>query len=1752
MVTRWSVLVLLVLVLLFVCHSPARANDDCATGPGSVPGDIIYEGTEGEARFGTSLGSAGDLNGDGLGDLLVGAPDSCATAPKAGRAFVLFGKPGITGTTQVPPGFGPYTEISTSVPGAFLGTSVAGIGDFDGDGSPDIAVGLPGAPGHIDGDNDDGVAFTGAVQIIYGTDSWPQSIDIDSLSATRVVGAGPAENAGFAVAGAGDINGDGLADLLVGAPRAQRGDKVQAGKAYIIYGRPGRPAVLDLEKDADVTIKGGEAYGRLGWSVAGVGDLNGDGSPDIAIGAPFEDPGGFVNGGRVLVLFGSPNLPPVIDARAPLNGAGFRLAAGSIEERLGWSVAGGDVNADGRPDLIAGAPYSRSFIQYSHGRERGRVYLVFGADSYPETITFFDMASFGVVIEGENDWWRTGAAVAAIGDFNADGKDDFAVGAPRATPASFPNAGALYILFGRPDWPVMLSLHQWPDYGIRIQAKRSRARFASSVAGLGDHSGNEGSDVAAGAPLQSLLGGPCAGQVSVFTGESIPRPTDLVCAPEEDTVKLTWSNPYNYDSVEILRDGELLAQLSGDATTYTDTQVPVGPHTYEVRGKSDGVTTGSVSCEIRIQVPPPASLSCAARGQTVTLTWSLTGSVGGVVVARDGDVMAELPGTATSYEDQGVPFGPHTYEVWTGIDPYESVSASCAVVVVQPPSDLVCEVTGSTVTLRWNEPDPYEKVEITRDGNLLAVFPGGLGTFTETGVPPGEHTYEVRGIIGDNFSDTTSCTVLVVAPPENLSCTASGENATISWSSPVQYDAVHILVPGLGDIVVSGDTTEYIVEGLAAGSYRIEVAGEKDGNLSDPVVCILKILVPPSNLACSAEATVVSLVWENGELYETIVLLRDGQELARLPGGTTAYQDQDVPPGTHTYELFGEVEGSASAVAACEIVVLTPPADLTCSAVADTVTLQWTNTATYESIALYRDGGLVAQLAGDTTQYMDSGVEVGTHRYEIVASFGTSISAAVDCEVVAPGAPFDLARSAEGPQVTLTWQNGDAYSEVKVLRNGEVLASLPGDATQYLDQTAQAGQTYEYEVVGVIDGNLSAPAACSISLPLPPENLACETVGATVRLSWTLPGPAAGVEVLRDGQVVAQLPGDATTFEETVSVPGTYEYGVRTVQGAAISELASCTISTIAPPGDLSCSSRAGTVSITWTVPAGYQELKLYRNGELVAALPGDQTGYEDGPLGPGDYEYEIVAKAGSSLSDPASCSVHAPQPLAELHCLADETGVTLSWSLPEVYDSIVILRNGEELVQLPGTTTTHRDTDVEPGTTYTYEVIGIVDPSSAPAVQCTLTIPRPPVDLVCSAEGTTVHLRWTDTDAYDSIQITRNGTVIEEGLAGDVSEYTDSDLEPGAYNYEVRGRIGESLSGPAACTVNVIPAPGELACAIEPIANEVRLSWTNPMVYDSITVRRNGEVIAQGLDGSTTSYVDQLPTPATWTYEVIGFALGSVSAAAVCQVEVLPPPVLVNCEAHDDTVTLAWTNSWQYQTIHVYRDAVEVAVLEGTVTEWKDEGVPAGTHQYLLYAESETSGVTPPAYCEVEVVSPPADFICAAVVIGLEGRVTLTWSLAGTYDSIVIEREGPEGTDYFGPLPGNATSYVNERVPPGTYTYRAIASIGPSTAASEPCEAEIIPPKLVRGDANHDGRVDVADAIWVFSYLFRDGPPPPCMDAADANDDGRVDLSDAIWLVDFRFRHGPPPLPPYPDPGVDATVDPQAPDGDLGCEASL
>jgi FG-GAP repeat len=406
-------------------------------------------------------------------------------------------------------------RIQGALAGGSAGVSVAGAGDVNGDGRPDVLVGE-----HFAGNR--GRARAGSAYVLF-TGGATKSIDLAALAQAgfRIDGTAAGDLAGWSVAGAGDVNGDGRSDVVVGAPQADGNGRVGSGSAYVVFGTSA-PTSVDLAAlgQAGLRIDGAAPGDEAGTAVAGAGDVNHDARADVIVGARFAGNNKRPFSGSAYVVFGRAE-PGTVDLAA-LDQAGFRIDGAAESDLAGWSVAGaGDVNGDGWTDVMVGARFAGNL-----GRAgSGSAYVVFGRKA-PTTVDLASLGQAGFRIDGAAAGDLAAGSVAGAGDLNGDGRADVLVGARGADNNDRIGSGSAYVVFGRAA-PTNVDLAALGRAGFRIDGAAAGDRAAYSVAGPGDVNGDGRADALIGAHYADKNAREDSGSAYVVYGRAAPTDLDL-------------------------------------------------------------------------------------------------------------------------------------------------------------------------------------------------------------------------------------------------------------------------------------------------------------------------------------------------------------------------------------------------------------------------------------------------------------------------------------------------------------------------------------------------------------------------------------------------------------------------------------------------------------------------------------------------------------------------------------------------------------------------------------------------------------------------------------------------------------------------------------------------------------------------------------------------------------------------------------------------------------------------------------------------------------------------------------------------------------------------------------------------------------------------------------------------------------------------------------------------------------------------
>lgn len=392
--------------------------------------DAIILGDTGSDEFATAL-AAGDVNHDGIMDLV--AADSTLTVSgrtAAGAVFVLFGRTNFFAQTTYDLAL---SQRSVKILGATAGDDTGGFlffgglqshglacGDVTNDGIDDIAIGAHLADSNSRSDS-------GKVMVVRGRSPFPSgtTIDLSSQADSTILGNETFAELGTAIT-IGDINADGIGDLIMGEEFGSIGTLTTEGKIFIVFGKTAFPSSLNLlSSSSDVTIRGGHVWDELGHAVA-VADINADGKRDLLATAPGWDPAGVSSSdwGAVYGFFGKASWPATISLSSA--SPDVFIAAGDTTNTIGETLAVGDFDHDSKADfMFASRDGARSGMD-----AEGRTYVVKGRTGFPSTLSLaLGAEQVDYVINGGVDFQQLGDQVAT-GDIDGDGAAELLVAAP--------------------------------------------------------------------------------------------------------------------------------------------------------------------------------------------------------------------------------------------------------------------------------------------------------------------------------------------------------------------------------------------------------------------------------------------------------------------------------------------------------------------------------------------------------------------------------------------------------------------------------------------------------------------------------------------------------------------------------------------------------------------------------------------------------------------------------------------------------------------------------------------------------------------------------------------------------------------------------------------------------------------------------------------------------------------------------------------------------------------------------------------------------------------------------------------------------------------------------------------------------------------------------------------------------------------------------------------------------------------------
>jgi hypothetical protein len=769
-------------------------------GPASI---VYHDSGEGRHPVGTALAALGDFDGDGLEDLALSSAEADDVGP--GRVWIVRGGRRASPIVDLDRDSTELVELTSG--GTRLdrfGVQLAPAGDIDRDGLDDLLVA---APGEIDP-----TLPVGAWFIIRGSRDDRDVVALrDSRRAIAVHAGANFVIAGLAASAVGDLDADGFGDLAFAVSENGR----DSNAVFLLFGSEaiagsGRVDLTAPAADQRILrIPAPAPSSRFGASVAPLGDFDGDGLLDAAIGAPGDGPGG-----RVYVLFGRAGPWPQLDLGEAPAGRFAVLESNAPAAHFGAAIAGTrDVTGDGLPDTIVGAPgFSID------GSVRGGAVLIRGGPelrgrgqrSVPEP------AAGDHLLVGGRDG-GAGTSVGLAPDTDGDGIGEVLVGAPEMSA----DAGVLYLVYGftGAELSERTSLESLRPgraaRGAKFIHDAIGARLGAAVIGLGDRQGLGRGGFAVAAPGAQLRGRARGAVFEIVAPIERSGPRNLQCQVVPGSrVTLSWNLPRLFRSLAVVRNGVPIAEgLPGNLLRFVDPHPDPDRNEYVVEANGDPATR-SEACIAQLRSIGVDRLDCRQepRSRRASLRWRNVDRYDALRVEVDGAQIALLPGHVSSAI---VDLTPGAREIAIVTLPGEARTVCEIDVVDEFPAlgELVCEREAERdVRLHWTRFPPYLAYEVRREGRTIGVVADG-STFLDSDPPGGSLEYVVRGLVGSLEGPASTCRVDV--PPPGGLVSAGRVIFDDAAETPITRGLV-VLVAGGGRIVARAQLD-------VRGEFRVSV-----------------------------------------------------------------------------------------------------------------------------------------------------------------------------------------------------------------------------------------------------------------------------------------------------------------------------------------------------------------------------------------------------------------------------------------------------------------------------------------------------------------------------------------------------------------------------------------------------------------------------------------------------------------------------------------------------------------------------------------------------------------------------------------------------------------------------------------------------------------------------------------------------------------------------------------------------------------
>ena len=438
--------------------------------------------------------------------------------------------------------------------------------------------------------------------------------------------------------------------------------------------------------------------------------------------------------------------------------------------------------------------------------------------------------------------------------------------------------------------------------------------------------------------IHAVAGGLASGEAECGVQRNPLPVADMICDSTNGDGNISWTNAEPWQEAHVLRDGLIIAQLTGNEASHTDTLLPsagAGTHSYSIRTFVDGLNSDLASCSVQVAPTPVVLFTCIDTDQGVLMTWTNMSNYETLSISREGSPLATLPGASISHLDTTAPSGQVNYAIVATVEGTDSSADTCDIELSPAPiTGFACSTVAEGVALSWTNGEVYDEVDVRRGGVLMATVAGTETQWTDTSALGGASQYTLTPRFETvNGSESEICLgyyqpTAVIALQADILDPCSGAS-NISWLNTSLYDWIRLEVNGIPVLTMPGIMNDVNLT-LGVGSiHSIAVIAITDDMESSPAIMTVNVpaddAMAPSDVTSTVDpdSCEASISWTNNGSYSEVRVLIDGVQAA-----TATAQDTTIVvalPGAGTYTV--QVDATSS----CGLVLPGASTEATCA-----------------------------------------------------------------------------------------------------------------------------------------------------------------------------------------------------------------------------------------------------------------------------------------------------------------------------------------------------------------------------------------------------------------------------------------------------------------------------------------------------------------------------------------------------------------------------------------------------------------------------------------------------------------------------------------------------------------------------------------------------------------------------------------------------------------------------------------------------